>query len=107
LHNTIEDPEGRFVILDCTINNQKVSLVNIYGPNDDDYKLFDLVRTKLQQFENNSMIMGGDFNVVQNYVLDTLSITNRNNQKYQEAVNNLKKELDLIDPLREADLTIF
>jgi exonuclease III len=101
LHKTVTDTDGRYIILDCTISGQRFTIANIYGPNEDDPHFFDMLRTKIEQFENTSIILGGDFNVVQNYLLDTLNIKNRNNPNSHERVLNLKQELDLLDPWRE------
>lgn len=101
VHKTISDDEGRYVMLDCSISGHKFTIANIYGPNEDEPLFFELVRTKLEQFENNSIILGGDYNVVQDFILDTLNIQKRNNPNSHESVLNLKRDLDLIDPWRE------
>ena len=36
IHNTIADENGRFLIVDVTINEVRLTLANIYGPNHDD-----------------------------------------------------------------------
>jgi hypothetical protein len=84
-----------------TISRHKFTIANIYGPNEDEPLFFELIRSKLEQFENYSIILGGDYNAVQDFILDTLNIQNRNNQNSHESVLNLKRGLDLIDPWRE------
>ena len=101
LHSILSDSEGRYVILDCSISGQRCVIANIYGPNEDEPLFFDMLRTKLEQFENSSFILGGDYNVVQDYILDTINIRNRNNPNAHKSVINLRDELDLIDPWRE------
>ena len=101
LHNSFKDEQGRFIILDCTINGQRFTLANIYGPNEDNPTFFNFLKTKLEHADNNSLILGGDFNVVQDFSKDILNIRNRNNPNSYEAVRELKQELDLIDPWRE------
>ena len=101
LHNRYEDCEGRYIILDITINSTRLSIINIYGPNTDDPNFFDLVRTKIDMWPNNAIIMAGDYNVVQDYTMDTLNINQRNNPKAHEKVNELKETLDLYDPWRQ------
>ena len=100
LHNEIEDDEGRYILLDITINNTRLSIVNVYGPNDDNPIFFSTLETKMQTWANNSVIIGGDFNVVQDYTIDTLNIQDRNNPKAHEKINDLKDEMDLHDPWR-------
>ena len=36
IHRTCTDENGRFVIIDVTINETRLTLANIYGPNEDD-----------------------------------------------------------------------
>jgi hypothetical protein len=46
-------------------------------------------------------VIGGDFNVVQDYTLGNPNLANINNPKSNEAVNQMKVDLDLQDPWRE------
>lgn len=100
LHNEIIDEEGRYIILEITIHDKKMLFVNVYGPNEDDPVFFDNLKGKIDHFQNLPVIWGGDFNVVQNYLLDTLNINNKMNQKAQEKINDIKEDLDLSDPWR-------
>jgi len=99
-YNVIEDPEGRYLMLDITIQNKHLLLVNIYGPNEDDPIFFQMIHNKIEHFQNSQVIAAGDFNVVQNYLKDTINVTNQNNKKAQEKVNDMKNDLDLVDPWR-------
>ena len=100
LHSKMEDDTGRFILLDVTINNTRLSIVNVYGPNDDNPNFFGTLETKIQSCPSNSIIIGGDFNVVQDYTLDTLNIQTRNNPNAHDKVNDFKDEMDLHDPWR-------
>lgn len=100
IHKITKDEEGRCVILDLTINAQRLTLGNVYGPNDDNPVFFNMIQTKLGDHDNGLTILGGDFNVVQDYSLDISNIRNQNNPKAHEKVNNMKEELDLYDPWR-------
>ena len=100
IHDEIKDPEGRYHILDITIQNNRVLLVNVYGPNDDDPLFFNNLFTQIQHFQNSAVIMAGDFNVVQNYMKDTINIKGQNNKNAQKVVNDMKLDLDLCDPWR-------
>ena len=100
LHNINTDEEGRWILIDCTIGGTHLSLVNIYAPNEDQPIFFEIIKNKLESFSNNSIILGGDFNVVQDYTKDTLNIHNRNNPNAHQKVIDLKMDLDLIDPWR-------
>ena len=83
------------------INDKDYSLVNVYGPNNDDPNFFELLKVKLEQVNNEHIIIGGDFNVVQDYDIDTLNILKKQNVKSNECINKLKYDLDLYDPWRQ------
>ena len=41
-----KDTQGRFLFLDCVLNTNRVTLVNIYGPNHDDPTFFNNILLK-------------------------------------------------------------
>ena len=100
LIKTIKDSEGRFILLELEVNEQRIIVANLYGPNDDNPTFFKLIQTKLSEFDNKYIILGGDFNVVQDYSLDTINLRCRQNPKSNESVTDLKNELGLQDPWR-------
>lgn len=100
LHKEICDSQGRYIILDITINDVRLTLVNLYGPNKDEPIFFKVLKTKLEEFKNSKIVIGGYFNVVQNYHLDTSNLQNRNNPKSHEILCNIKNDLDLTDRWR-------
>ena len=59
-----------------------------------------MIQTKLSEFDNSYVILGGDFNVVQDYDLDTINLRSRQNPKSNESIADLKNELSLQDPWR-------
>ena len=60
----ILDNSGRFIILDVALEDAHIILVNIYAPNDlnQQVKFFKLVQHHLQDFSEEIVIIGGDFN---------------------------------------------
>ena len=67
--NSIEkDKNGRFLLVDCVLNMNRISLVNIYGSNYDDPIFFNNLIMKLAAIEG-QCIVGGDFNLVLNPLL--------------------------------------
>ena len=64
------DKQGRYLILNTIIKDLEVTICNIYGPNDDDPKFFESLWDIINNFDTNSIIWGGDFNVVLNLQLD-------------------------------------
>ena len=64
VHNTVALPTGRLLLLDATINNSRVTLCNVYAPNEDDSDFFLDLTSKIEQIGNSYQILGGDFNLV-------------------------------------------
>lgn len=60
----IEIIPGRVQALEMTICEKEVIILNIYGPNDDDETVFNNILTYLNENDDKSFIIGGDFNTV-------------------------------------------
>ena len=60
----ISDNNGRFIILDVALEDSHIILVNIYAPNDlnQQVQFFKLMQHHLQDFSEEMVIIGGDFN---------------------------------------------
>ena len=68
IHNTIHDNEGHFIILDCTIFNQRFTLGNAYSTVTDEYKsLFQSLFGEIHDLPNQSKTIAGDFNIILDY----------------------------------------
>ena len=70
VHNSISDHDGNFLLLDITVYNNRFTLATIYGQNTDNPSFFQNVSEKISEFNNNSVVWCGDFNLVQNAKLD-------------------------------------
>ena len=64
------DPQGRFVILNVTINDVKLTLANIYGPNNDDDNFFLDIFENIELMGYDNRIIGGDSNCILDNNLD-------------------------------------
>ena len=53
------------------IEGKKITLVNLYGPNDDKPELYENITRKLSKFENAQVIMCGDWNLVLDAEIDS------------------------------------
>ena len=64
VENQISSEDGRILILRLCIDDQKFTCVNIYAPNEAyaQVTFFKQLRSLLQQFSGNNIIIGGDFN---------------------------------------------
>ena len=101
IHQSVSDPDGRYIILDLTIFDIRFLLVALYGPNKDVPDFFNSLLRQIVDVGNYSIIMCGDFNVVQNYDLDTTGYENQNNPNSQLAVFDMMNSLDLHDIFRD------
>ncbi len=78
----IGDKEGRYIMIKGKLENQLVTLFNVYAPPESGKtffgKIFDLINLETE----GTLICGGDFNVVLNYKLDTTSEKGSKNLTY-------------------------
>ncbi|KAF3847107.1 hypothetical protein F7725_020135 [Dissostichus mawsoni] len=62
--NVHVDQEGRYVIVSGLLQNEMVTLVNVYAPNSLQSKFFTSLCPKILQSIEGPLIIGGDFNSV-------------------------------------------
>ena len=58
------DSSGRYIICEFKSNEKIITLANIYAPNEDDPTFFKALSDHLLDFQDNEIILGGDFNLV-------------------------------------------
>ena len=97
IHDEIKDPDGNFIILDVTIQDYRLTLVAVYGPNEDNPTFFENLKLTIKSIDNTSAILVGDWNVVQNHDIDTLNYIRENNRNSKLTIQNMMSELDLVD----------
>ena len=103
--SAIADDDGRYIILKCLIDNDPLSIVNIYAPNSeiDQIKFFqNLDKTFIECNLSNecNVIIGGDWNVIQDAVLDKSGGKKNIKTKSVDIIDQLKTKYDLCDPWR-------
>ena len=103
IHSHISDPDGNYIIVALTIDDNRLTLVCLYGPNKDCPEFFTTVIRHIETLNNNTSILCGDFNVVQDPDLDYYNYCGINNKKSHEKILEIKENLNLIDPFREAN----
>ena len=102
IHKTLRDNNGNLIIVDIEINNKRISLINIYGPNRDSPEFYEQIGNMLKEQGNEVTIWTGDFNLVLNPDLDIKNYININNPKAREKVLDICEEFNLIDVWRES-----
>lgn len=95
------DQKHHLLALDLLIEGNKMTLVNIYGPNTDNPNFYDSLLEIINSFSNNNNILCGDFNIVQNMALDSYNYKSINNPKARDKLLNIINFLNLTDPFRE------
>ena len=100
IHTKITDDNGNYIILDLKIDNQKLTLVNLYGPNQDNPAFFQQISNYIGEIGNN-IIMCGDYNCVINPDLDYYNYKHVNNEKARNKVPEIIDTKYLLDPFRE------
>ena len=100
IHNKKTDKEGNMIALDMSIDDNRVTLVNIYGPNKDKPEFFDLVRDVLLELDNQYFIICGDFNIILNPDLDAFNYNTVNNPRARLKLFEIMEDLNLVDYFR-------
>ena len=103
LKNIDVDEEGRFILLDVIIEGKNILLGNIYAPNEDSPGYFKDIQNKIVQYGANSIILGGDWNLVMEPDKDTFNLKKAYNPKAREIVMQMKNILNLEDVFRVAN----
>ena len=98
---THTDNNGRILLVVVNINNNPVTLVNIYGPNNDNGIFFSELHRLLNEYGEEPFILGGDFNTVLNPKLDKFPRLIQNHPSCYNAIHNIISDFELIDVWRQ------
>ncbi|CAC5421806.1 E3.1.11.2 [Mytilus coruscus] len=100
IHDTKFDQNGRYIVIDITLFEQRLTLVCLYGYNTDEPLLFDDILYKIALYANTSILLCGDWNVVQDCNLDTYNILHKEIPNLIEKIEEIIEKLELLDPWR-------
>ncbi|MES9881225.1 MAG: endonuclease/exonuclease/phosphatase family protein, partial [Sedimenticola sp.] len=101
LHGHISDKEGNFLLVDLSVENNRFTLITLYGPNIDSPPFFRNIIAQAETFNNDNFIICGDFNLVQDTNLDYNNYKHINNKNAHNTILDIKMQNNLIDPYRE------
>lgn len=101
LNSSVLDPGGRFVMISGALWNTRYLLVCMYGPNWDDHHFFTKLSASFPDVHNSQIILGGDFNLVQDPQLDRLASRSVLPSRPSNALSNLSHEYSLTDLWRQ------
>ena len=101
--DVILDPHGCFIAMSLEILRKKITLINLYGPSSGDKPdFFQKVVDCLEQFDNDSIIITGDWNCVLDTNLDVRNYASTENRpRTRKKINDIMSKYDLIDIYRE------
>ncbi|MCG8033364.1 MAG: hypothetical protein JAZ03_14460 [Candidatus Thiodiazotropha taylori] len=77
----IKDPDGNFLITELKITDKKITLINIYGPNEDKPQFYNNIQQLISDIGNENVILCGDWNLVLDPSLDTDNYKQINNPR--------------------------
>ena len=80
---------GRLQALTLEINDVEITLINVYGPNNNDNVFFDKLENTLVKYNDKTLIIGGDFNTVLNIDLDKKNGRAETNKQNRVKLNSL------------------
>ena len=96
--NIEKDNSGRFLLMECIVNDIEYILVNLYAPTSDKrcaQKSFgELVYSNLHSHVGKSIIVGGDLNICLD---NTLKIPSNLNKSYLDSLERLMQNLNMVD----------
>lgn len=65
--NIVQDPKGRFLVLQIVIEGESLTLVNVYAPTQNEgieqTSFLENINSVLDELEISDLFMGGDFNI--------------------------------------------
>ena len=88
---------GRLQALEISINEKKVIILNLYGPNTDDITVFNNLLTYLNNNSDKSFIIGGDFNTVMDCAIDKKNGRQDTHKNCRNKINDITETHNLID----------
>ena len=94
------DKNGNYIILDMVAQDKEFTLVNLYGPKNDNPQFYENLTKKIFEFENEKVIICGDWNFVINPEIDSFNYLHINNPKARQIVLNLLEEENFKDVWR-------
>lgn len=97
------DGEGRFITLELEYIGSHITIGNFYGPNSDNPRPIEDFCSKVDEYVNATLIIGGDFNFCLNLSKHRLSLATRvnNNNKCKDVIIKFMNDKQLVDIWRE------
>ena len=102
IHDVMLNNNGRFIVMDITVREKRLTLTNLYGPNSDDKDFFATIYGKIENYSNDNRLIMGDFNHILNPILDKQGgRPDHANVKAREVTLNYLEEFEMVDIFRK------
>ena len=93
----MRDEEGHYIIFKGSIQQEDLTIINIYAPNVGAAKYLNQLITKVKKYFDNNTLTLGDFNLA----LSTLDRSSKDNiSKETRAINDTLDQMDFTDIYR-------
>ena len=97
---TLVDPNGNFIKMELKMSDKSLILASIYGPNDDMPHFYKTLRKNINDFNNENVVICGDWNLVLDPDMDTENYRHVNNPNARLEVIKFIDEDEFIDIFR-------
>ena len=95
------DSNGNILTVQLQIDSYIITLINIYGPNNDMPQFYNEVEQLMEDFDSEEYIVCGDFNLILDPDLDCFNYARVNNPKARDRVIELQSNKNMLDSYRE------
>lgn len=82
------DTNGNYIIMEINIQGKKITLVNVYGPNQDNSNFYTTLLNKIAEFENDQIILCGGWNFILDPQMDCENYLHINNPNARRVILN-------------------
>lgn len=98
INNVDLDQGGNYIIIDISITDfAQFTLVNLYGPNEDNPDFYKKIFKKIEDFGNENYMICGDWNLVLDGEKDLFNYKTINNPKARNLILSYIAEKELVD----------
>lgn len=97
---TVSDKNGRYVLVKGDISGTKVTLLNLYAPNEDSAVFFKIHSNVISRHNGGVVLIGGDFNCVLRQNIDRLPAEVGSVSRKSSTLRAMMSELGLVDVWR-------
>ena len=103
IHKIRRDQKGCYLALDIEINQERTTLINVYGPSDRDNPDFiDNINDLINELDNENIIVGGDWNCILDMKLDSRNyLSTINRPKTRARIKDFMADNNLVDIFRK------